>query len=64
MDSELIPVVTKLHHLMKTHDLKLLDQVLNAWEAMQIGLVDPLTLLHWPTDELTQEELILDLGWE
>ena len=34
------------------------------WEAIQIGPVDPLTLLHWPADEITLEELILDLGVE
>ena len=49
---------------MKTHDPELSDQVLNAWEAIQVGLVDPLTLLHWPADEITPEELILDLGVE
>ena len=55
MDSGLILVVTELHHIMKTHDPKLLDHVLDAWEAIQIGLVDPLTLLHWPADEITQK---------
>ena len=64
MNNGLIPIVPKLHHLVKTHDPKLLDQVLDAWEVIQIGLVDPLTLLHWPVDELTQEELILDLVWK
>ena len=49
---------------MKTHDPELSDQVLNAWEAIQVGLVDPLTLLHWPTDEPTPKELKLDLRVE
>ena len=56
--------MTELHHLMKTHDLELLDQVLDVWEAIQIVLVDPLTPLYWPADELTLEEPILDLGVE
>jgi hypothetical protein len=64
MDSGLIPVVTELHHLMKIHDPELLDQVLDAWEAIQIGPIDPLTLLHWLADELTPEDPILDLGVE
>ena len=64
MDSGFIPFVTELHHLMKTHDPKLLDHVLDAWEVIQIGLVDSLTLLHCPVDELTPKELVLDLGVE
>jgi len=49
---------------MKTHDPELLDQVLDAWKAIQISPIDPLALLHWPTDELTPEELILHLRVE
>ena len=64
MDSRIIPIVPELHHLVKTHDPKLLDQVLDAWEVIQIGLVDPLTLLHWPIDELTPEQLVRNLGME
>ena len=49
---------------MKTHDPELLDQVLDAWKAIQISPIDPLALLHWPIDELTPEESILDLRVE
>jgi hypothetical protein len=56
--------VTELHHLAKTHDPELLDQVLYAWKAIQISPIDPLALLHWPIDELTLEESILDLRVE
>ena len=63
-DSGFIPIVAELHHLAKTHDPELLDQVLDAWKAIQISPIDPLALLHWPTDELTPEELILHLRVE
>ena len=31
-NNRLIPIVSKLHHLAKTHALEMLDQVLDAWE--------------------------------
>ena len=55
----LIPIVPELHHLAKTHALKTLDQVINAWEFFLIGPVDPSTLLHRPIDEFTPKELVL-----
>jgi len=59
MNDGLIPIVPELHHLAKTHALKTLDQVINAWEFFLIGPVDPSTLLHRPIDEFTPKEFVL-----
>ena len=59
MNDGLIPIVPELHHLAKTHALKTLDQVINAWEFFLIGPVDPSTLLHRHVDEFAPKELVL-----
>ena len=59
MNHRLIPIVPKLHHLVKTHAPKTLDQVIDVWEFFLIGPIDPSTLLHRPIDEFTPKEFVL-----
>ena len=59
MNNGLIPIMPELHHLVKTHAPKALDQVVDVWEFFQIGPVDPSTLLHRHVDEFAPKELVL-----
>ena len=59
MNNGLIPIMPELHHLVKTHAPKTLDQVIDVWEFFLIGPIDPSTLLHRPIDEFTPKELVL-----